>query len=80
MWGIYQQRRGVYNLLKPPYQISKAIWDEYYGVQMSGVMNMFTHPLIEYFLSSSDESANAVYSRAFEHFETNGNTEPLEVN
>lgn len=43
-------------------------------------MNMFGHPLIEYFLSSSDENINALYKRAFEHFETNGNTEPLEVN
>ena len=43
-------------------------------------MNMFYHPLFKYFLSSSDEKASEVYDRAFEHFKTNGNTEPLEVN
>ena len=80
MWRANRQRRGVYNLLEPPYQITKEIWDEYYRIQMSGHMNMFYHPLFNYFLSSSDEKASEVYDRAFEHFKTNGNTEPLEVN
>lgn len=57
-----------------PYQITKEVWDDYYAVQESGVMNMFGYPTVVYFLA--DDSA---YDKAFKHFEEDGNTEPITI-
>jgi len=54
--------------------ICKAVWDDYYRMQMSGKMNMFGYPTVAYF--TQNEYPNA-YRQAFEHFETNGETTEL---
>tara|TARA_B100001250_G_C19253231_1_gene551680 strand:+ start:162 stop:365 length:204 start_codon:yes stop_codon:yes gene_type:complete len=56
-----------------PYEITKDIWDDYYSVQQSGVMNMFGYPTVVYFLTDGS------YRTAFKHFETDGMTDPVVI-
>ena len=56
-----------------PYEIDKSTWDDYYAVQKSGTMNMFGYPTVVYFL------ADGAYQKAFNHFETEGNLDPVVI-
>lgn len=48
-------------------------WKQYYKVQQSGEMNMWSHPLIFKFAPEGNWEA------AFEHFETQGRKDDLTV-
>lgn len=56
-----------------PLVIHKYIWDEFYRVQRSGRMNMMGHPYVIYFMEGDN------WQRAYDHFEEEGNTEPLVI-
>ena len=56
-----------------PYTITQDIWDDYYSVQQSGIMNMMGHHYIGYFMQGD------AYKQAYKHFEEEGNTEPLVI-
>tara|TARA_R110002020_G_scaffold3902_2_gene17190 strand:+ start:269 stop:466 length:198 start_codon:yes stop_codon:yes gene_type:complete len=56
-----------------PYEITKSMWDDYYSVQQSGVMNMMGHHLIGYFCS------DGAWQKSFDHFEDEGNEETLTI-
>jgi len=56
-----------------PFSVSKSTWDNYYTVQKGGSMNMMGHHAIGYFCRGNH------YELAFEWFETDGNTEDLEI-
>tara|TARA_R110002012_G_scaffold56946_4_gene146431 strand:+ start:2018 stop:2233 length:216 start_codon:yes stop_codon:yes gene_type:complete len=58
---------------KEPLVIEKHIWDEFYRVQQSGKMNMMGHPYVIYFMEGDN------WQRAYDHFEDQGNTEPLTI-
>ena len=59
--------------MNKPYTITKGMWDDFYSVQMSGVMNMYGHHLIRYFMHGD------AYEQARHHFEDEGNTEDLVI-
>jgi len=56
-----------------PYTITKDMWDEYYEVQESGIMNMMGHHLIGYFFSDN------AWQKSFNHFEKDANTADLVI-
>lgn len=56
-----------------PYKITKSMWDEYYSIQQSGVMNMMLHPNIGYFCSHD------AWQKSFDHFEKDANTDDLVI-
>ena len=58
-------------------KMSKEQWNEYVRVQRSGIMNMFEHPLIVVLMGSGKLSEN--YTRCQQHFDEEGNEEPLEM-
>ena len=61
-------------------EMSKEDWNEYVRVQRSGVMNMFGHPLMRALMGPSEAgAASENYSRCREHFDEQGNEEPLEM-
>lgn len=56
-----------------PYEITKAMWDDYYAVQQSGHMNMMGHRLIGYFMP------DGAWQTAYDHFEVAGETTPVVI-
>ena len=62
--------RGV-ELMKPPYSITKSIWEDFRAMQISGKMNMFGHPFVKYFYEYD------AYAKAKQHFEVEGNCDIL---
>jgi len=59
--------------MKTPYIITKTIWDDFRSVQISGRMNMFGHPFVEYFYEYD------AYAKAKQHFEVEGSCEILVI-
>ena len=59
--------------MQKPYTITFDIWNEFYTTQMSGVMNMFGHHLVRYFMVGD------AYEQALEHFKNKGNREDLVI-
>ena len=61
-----------------PYEITKGIWESFYGTQQRGSMNMYGHHYIGY-LSQTDSNGEDAYNLAKQWFEEEGNTEPLVI-
>ena len=59
---------------KPPYEVSKGIWDDYKRVQDSGVMNMYGYPTVVYFMKYN------AWEKCQKHFDEEGNTKPIIIN
>jgi len=60
-------------------KMSKEQWNEYVRVQRSGVMNMFEHPLIDVLSGGDIGNISENYRRCQQHFDEEGNEEPLEM-
>ena len=59
--------------MQKPYKITLDMWNDFYSVQMSGIMNMYGHHLVRYFM---DDGA---YEQALEHFKNKRNMEDLVI-
>ena len=56
-----------------PYTISKPVWDDYYSVQESGVMNMMEYPTVVLFMMHD------AWRKSYDHFERDGRTDDLTI-
>ena len=59
--------------MQKPYKITLDMWNDFYSVQMSGVMNMLGHHLVRYFMH------DGAFRQALEHFQDESNTEDLVI-
>ena len=59
--------------MQKPYTITFDMWEDFYCTQMSGIMNMYGHHLIRYFMSDN------AYEQALEHFKNKRNREDLVI-
>ena len=60
-------------MMKTPYTITKLIWDDYYAVQQSGIMNMMGYPSVKYFFMHD------AWQKSYDHFERDGRTDDLVI-